>query len=134
MKKVSINESILNMIIVVIGVTQSCVLLIRWLYNRIIGMFLSKALAAFSSCAQFVIENFRESLFPNRTLHYLSIPEDCVVFSVVHQGGPKHCKVEYLVARATEVKLSWRAALRTPCHVDYGALDIDVAAESIDPE
>ena len=74
------------------------------------------------------------SLLPNRTLHYLPVPEDRIVFGIVHQGGPQHSKVENLVASTTKVKLSRSAALWTPCHVDYGPLDIDVSTEGVDPE
>ena len=75
-----------------------------------------------------------QSLLPNRTLHYLPVPEDRIVFGVVHQASPQYSKVENLVAGTAEVKLSWSAALRTPCHVDYGPLDIDVSAEGVHPE
>ena len=73
------------------------------------------------------------SVFPNGTLHDLAATEDVVGLPVVQQGARKHKEVKDLMARSAHVKLSRCPALRAFEHVDYCALNVDIASKGVDP-
>lgn len=76
---------------------------------------------------------FKSSMLPDRTLHELSVPEGKIVRWKVHEGTTQNSEVKDLVAGPAVVKLAWWAPLRTPNHVDYGALNVGVATKGVDP-
>lgn len=72
-----------------------------------------------------------DSLLPDRALHDLSIPEDCIVLLIVEQGGPKDGEMEDLVTGSAEIKLPRCTPLRTPDYVYDSSLYVDVATHGI---
>lgn len=71
-------------------------------------------------------------MIPNGALHDLSVLEDSVVLCEVEECGTQDCEVEDLVTGSTHIEFSWWASLRTPDHVDYRTLDINVASYPVD--
>ena len=74
-----------------------------------------------------------QSVLPDRALHNLPSAEEPVVLCKVQNRASQDTEVENLVACATEVKSAGRASFRTTHHVDNCALNVYVAAKSVDP-